>query len=504
MHRLGVPPRVQPRRHRSKPLLPPVPVVGSRDTERNLVAGRQAVPDGAERVRGRGRAEQHPVDEQLDTRVRGGAGRAAGEAPLVELGAQRGRGGNEARVVVEHLVGTTVQCHPATQGVRRVVQVQTAPWGEIRQCGSEQHVGMVVSEGGGDDVAHEVHCSSMPVGAPNRGCRSHSTSVVAVQVVRSIDDCPGLAGSVVTIGAYDGVHRGHREVIRQVRELAGPKGLATVVVTFDRHPASVVRPESAPLLLCDLDQKLALLAETGVDLTMVVHFDDVRAKEPAEDFVSEVLVDCLRAKAIVVGEDFHFGHQRRGNVELLRELGPRLGFDVAPVRLIGMDGAIAPAGSPKVSSTAIRAALRDGDLGSANAMLGRCHEVRGIVGQGDRRGRELGFPTANVEVGDEFCLPADGIYAADYVRPDDSTHPAAVSLGRRPTFYDDQPFSLLEAHLLDVDDPAACDLYGESARVRFVQRLRDEARFDSVDELVAQMGRDCDQARAVLEAGRAR
>lgn len=497
-------PRVEPGGHDAKPLRPSVPFVGRRRAQGGGVARSETVPHGAERVRGRGRTEQHPVDQQLDTGVGSGARRAAGDAPPVELGAQRRHGVDEARVVVEHLVGTTVQGDTAPHGGRRVVEVQSAPRGEIGKRRAEQHVGMVVGECGGDDVAHEVHGPSMPVGEPNRGRRTRSTSVVPVQVVRSIDDCPGLAGSVVTIGAYDGVHRGHREVIRQVRELAGPEGLATVVVTFDRHPASVVRPESAPLLLCDLDQKLALLAETGVDLTMVVHFDDVRAKEPAEEFVSEVLVDCLRARAIVVGEDFHFGHQRRGNVELLRELGPRLGFDVAPVRLIGMDGAVAPAGSPKVSSTAIRAALRDGDLGSANSMLGRCHEVRGIVGRGDRRGRELGFPTANVEVGDEFCLPADGIYAADYVRPDGSTHPAAVSLGRRPTFYDDQPFSLLEAHLLDVDDPSACNLYGESARVRFVQRLRDEARFDSVDELVTQMVRDCDQARSVLAARRER
>lgn len=338
----------------------------------------------------------------------------------------------------------------------------------------------------------------MPRAGRNRGRMGRGGSVTPMQVVHSVDRCPDLGGSVVTIGAYDGVHLGHRAVIGQVRRLAGERGLASVVVTFDRHPASVVRPDSAPLVLTDLDQKLELLEETGVDVAMVVHFDDVRAKEPAEDFVADLLVGCLAARVVVVGEDFHFGHQRRGNVELLRELGPREGFEVAPVHLVGLDGAAAPAGELKVSSTAIRAALRSGDLDGANAMLGRHHEVRGVVGHGDERARQLGFPTANVEVPDEVCLPADGIYAAWYVRPDGPPRPAAVSLGRRPTFYDDQPYSLLEAHLLDVDDPTTLDLYGEVARVRFVQRLRDEERFDSVDDLVDQMGRDCDRARQLL------
>ena len=320
-----------------------------------------------------------------------------------------------------------------------------------------------------------------------------------MQVVHDVDACPEVsAGSAVTIGAYDGVHQGHHAVIGQLRDLAAPRGLATAVVTFDRHPASVVRPESAPLLLTDLDQKLELLEQTGVDLVLVVRFDEQRALEPAEDFVASVLVDCLAARVVVVGDDFHFGHRRRGNVELLRELGPHHGFEVSPLHLVGLDGGRAADRTAKVSSTAIRAALRSGDLDTANAMLGRPHEVRGVVGSGDRRARELGFPTANVEVPDEICLPADGIYAAEYLRPDGLVRPAAVSLGRRPTFYDDQPYSLLEAHVLDVDDPGQFDLYGEPARVRFVRRLRDELRFESVDALVEQMGLDCEQARTVL------
>lgn len=321
-----------------------------------------------------------------------------------------------------------------------------------------------------------------------------------MQILRDQASCPRpQAGTVVTIGAYDGVHRGHAAVIAKVRRLADERGMATAVVTFDRHPASVVRPESAPLVLTDLDQKLELLAATGVDYALVIHFDEARSKEPAPDFVRDELVGCLNAKVVVVGEDFHFGHQRQGNVALLTELGRDLGFDVAPLELVGVDGEAAADESARVSSTAIRRLLREGDLARANELLGRPHEVRGVVGHGDAQGRELGFPTANVNVPDDVCLPHDGIYAGWYRRvdPDGVTgdrRPCAISLGRRPTFYDDQPFSLLEAHLLDFDG----DLYDEVARVEFVTHLRDELAFDSVDDLIVQMGRDCDDARRIL------
>src|SRR6476469_2913591 len=172
--------------------------------------------------------------------------------------------------------------------------------------------------------------------------------------MRRLDDigeCPRPEpGTAVTIGAYDGVHLGHRAVIATVRGLAAERGLASAVVTFDRHPASVVRPESAPKLLTDLDQKLELLEETGVDYTVVLHFDEERSKESAEDFVNEVLVGCLNTKLIVVGEDFHFGHRRRGNVELLRAVGADLGFEVLPLSLVGVDGEPAADEDERVSS----------------------------------------------------------------------------------------------------------------------------------------------------------
>lgn len=302
------------------------------------------------------------------------------------------------------------------------------------------------------------------------------------------------AGCAVTIGQYDGVHRGHRTVIGEVRRLAADAGLHTAVVTFDRHPASVVRPESAPKLLTDLDQKLELLAETDVDYVLVIHFDEERSREPADEFVDDVLFGCLNARTIIVGEDFHFGHKRSGNVALLREMGAVHGVEVRGLELVGLDGLAADA---PVSSTAIRAALAAGDLGQATTMLGRPHEVRGTVAKGDQRGRELGFPTANVDVPEEILLPADGIYAGWYLRSDGVRLPTAISLGRRPTFYEEQPFSLLEAHLLGFDG----DLYGEEARIQFVARLRGEARFESVDALVVQMQQDCDEARAVLGVG---
>jgi riboflavin kinase/FMN adenylyltransferase len=298
-----------------------------------------------------------------------------------------------------------------------------------------------------------------------------------VKVIRALEGCPRpAAGTAVTIGAYDGVHLGHQAVIAEVRRMAGDRTdgpLETAVVTFDRHPAMVVRPESAPLLLTDLDQKLELLEAAGVDHTLVIHFDEARAHEQAEDFVKEVLVDCLAARLVVVGEDFHFGRERKGDVALLERMGSDLGFDVDGLDLVGIDARPAATDEERVSSTAIRRALRAGELDSANRMLGRQHEVRG-----------------------DILLPADGIYAGWFVRADGEQHQAAISLGRRPTFYEQAHASLLEAHLLDFDG----DLYGEHVRVRFARRLRGEVKFDSVDALIDQIARDCEDASTALAA----
>jgi riboflavin kinase/FMN adenylyltransferase len=298
--------------------------------------------------------------------------------------------------------------------------------------------------------------------------------------------------SVITIGAYDGVHRGHQAVIAQVRELAATTGARSVVVTFDRHPATIVRPESAPRLLTGPDQRLELLAATGVDATVVVPFDEAQAQEPPASFVERVLVGALATETIVVGEDFHFGRNREGNVGLLRELGSIHDFEVVPLDLLPRDDGV----DEPVSSTAIRRALAGGAVEVAAEMLGRPFEVRGDVVTGDQRGRLLGFPTANVEVPNRICLPADGVYAGWYQRPDGHRYPCAINLGRRPTFYEHADSSLLEAHLIDFEG----DLYGERAQVCFVGFLRSERKFDGIDALVAQLRHDVEHARSVLGA----
>ncbi|HQZ34399.1 MAG TPA: bifunctional riboflavin kinase/FAD synthetase [Ilumatobacteraceae bacterium] len=296
--------------------------------------------------------------------------------------------------------------------------------------------------------------------------------------------------TVVTIGAYDGVHLGHQAVIAEVRRIAHATRARSAVLTFDRHPASVVRPESAPQLLTDLDQKLELLAATGIDATLVVKFDEAQSLEEPMSFAQRILVDCVGASMVVVGEDFHFGHGREGNVATLRELGALRDFEVLPLPLIPrLDGPDEP-----ISSTAIRRAMAGGQVELAASMLGHPFEARGVVVQGDQRGRLLGFPTANVEVPIAICVPSDGVYAGWYYRPDGSRHACAINLGRRPTFYEHADHSLLEAHLLDFSG----DLYTETARVEFTNFLRSERKFDGIDALISQLKNDVDHARTVL------
>jgi len=316
-----------------------------------------------------------------------------------------------------------------------------------------------------------------------------------MHIVTSLDACPDPPdGTVVTIGAFDGVHLGHQALLRLVRERAAERGLPTALVTFDRHPAQVVRPESAPKLLTGLAQKLELLEATGlVDHAVVLTFDETRRRESAEDFVSEVLEGCLRARLVVVGADFHFGKNRRGNVALLERMGAELGFVVVGLELVRAGDDVL--GAITYSSTLVRQRLAAGDVRGAAEILGRVHEVRGTVVEGDRRGRELGFPTANVAVPEEICLPAAGIYAGTFRGTDGVERPAAISLGHRPTFYTDQAYLLLEAYLLDFSG----DLYGQAASVGFVERIRAEQRFDSVEALVAAMQRDVEAARRLLE-----
>ena len=310
-----------------------------------------------------------------------------------------------------------------------------------------------------------------------------------MQVIRDNQPSDNSKRSVVTIGAYDGVHRGHQAVIGQVRKEALQLGCQSVVVTFDKHPASVVRPESAPKLLTDLDQKLELLQQTGIDATLIVEFNRERSTEDPALFVKRVLVDTLRAQVVVVGEDFHFGFNRGGNVAMLRELGKQFDFQVEPVKLIARpDGVEEP-----VSSTSIRRALAGGQVETATNLLGRAYEVRGVVVNGDKRGRIIGFPTANVEVPNAMCLPADGVYAGKFQCDDGSVHACAINLGRRPTFFEHADHSLLEAHLLDFDG----DLYGQKVSVTFEHFLRSERKFDGLEAIKTQLQLDVAAARLV-------
>jgi riboflavin kinase/FMN adenylyltransferase len=331
---------------------------------------------------------------------------------------------------------------------------------------------------------------------------SQTTAQVSFAIVQVITDLKAIpsglfsSGSIVTIGAYDGLHVGHREIIEQVTKKAQSAGQKSVLVTFSPHPAQILRPTEAPKLLTDRDQKLRLLESTGIDAVVVIAFDRIQAEETPEGFVQRVLIDALNVKRLIVGEDFCFGKDRRGNVELLSQLGAKFGFVVEPTNLVaGHDDVTA-------SSTHIRSLVLSGDLSAANIYLGRQHELIGTVVHGDARGRTIGFPTANVEVPKTMCQPGDGVYAGWYVRPardgqPECVYPAAINIGRRPTFYVDAPVSLIEAHVIGETD---IDLYGEVATLRFVTRLRGEIKFSGIDELKAQLMRDIENAKAALAA----
>jgi riboflavin kinase/FMN adenylyltransferase len=289
----------------------------------------------------------------------------------------------------------------------------------------------------------------------------------------------------VTIGVFDGLHQGHRHVISLLRGRAtGFGGLECAVVTFDPHPLTVVAPEHAPRLLTGIGHRLELLAEAGLDLAAVLPFDEEMRRLTSAAFAAAVLRDALQARLVVVGEDFRFGHQRTGNVASLAELGDAHGFAAEVVPLVG--------GQAPMSSTRVRAMVAAADLDGAAAALGRPHEVRGAVVRGDGRGRELGYPTANVAVPANLALPPPGVYAVRAGRLGSAAGPAVANLGSRPTF--DGEGETLEVHLLEPPG----DLYGADLRVAFVARLRDERRFAGPADLVAQISADAAAARALL------
>ncbi|MBA3410538.1 MAG: bifunctional riboflavin kinase/FAD synthetase [Geodermatophilaceae bacterium] len=294
----------------------------------------------------------------------------------------------------------------------------------------------------------------------------------------------GWGRSVVTIGMYDGVHRGHQHLLETAVRRAHAAGLSSVAVTFDPHPSEVVRPGSHPPILTSVNRKAELLAGLGLDALCVLPFTAEFSRLLPDEFVHSALVAHLHAATVVVGENFRFGHRAQGSVETLRELGERFGFQTDSV-------GIQRAGEFPLSSTYIRACVAAGDMIAAAAALGRLHRVEGIVVRGDRRGRELGYPTANVECPVHTAIPADGVYAGRLIR-DGKPLPAAISVGTNPTFSGEQ--RRVEAFVLDFAE----DVYGEHVAVEFVSRLRRMERFDKVKDLIKAMDGDVARTRQIL------
>ncbi|SEE46520.1 bifunctional riboflavin kinase/FAD synthetase [Streptomyces sp. Ag109_O5-10] len=309
---------------------------------------------------------------------------------------------------------------------------------------------------------------------------------------RGLEDIPeGWGRSVVTIGSYDGVHRGHQLIIRHAVDRARELRIPAVVVTFDPHPSEVVRPGSHPPLLAPHHTRAELMAELGVDAVLILPFTTEFSKLSAADFVVKVLVDKLHAKAVVEGPNFRFGHKAAGNVEFLVEQGKVYDFEVEVVDLFVRGEA---GGGEPFSSTLTRRLVAEGDMAGAREILGRPHRVEGVVVRGAQRGRELGFPTANVETLPHTAIPADGVYAG-YLHAQGEVMPAAISVGTNPQF--DGTERTVEAYAID---RVGLDLYGLHVAVDFLAYVRGQAKFESLDALLEQMGEDVKRCRELVAA----
>ncbi|MGV9410778.1 bifunctional riboflavin kinase/FAD synthetase [Nocardia sp. NPDC003693] len=309
---------------------------------------------------------------------------------------------------------------------------------------------------------------------------------------RSLDEMPAEWGRcVLTIGVFDGVHRGHAQLISRAVKSAAVRGVPSVLMTFDPHPLEVIRPGSHPAQLSTLPRRAELARELGIDVFVVMPFTREFMKLTPEQYVEELLVNKLHVSEVVVGDNFTFGKQAAGTVETMRELGGRYGFDVDAVQLLGEHAVT-------FSSTYIRSCLLAGDVAAAAEALGRPHRVEGEVVHGDGRGRGLGFPTANVNPVPHSAIPADGVYAGWFTvldEPGAVRRPAAISVGTNPTFESGRNRTV-EPHILDFEG----DLYGKHVAVDFVEQLRGMRRFESIEELVEAIGADVDEARKVLTA----
>ena len=295
-----------------------------------------------------------------------------------------------------------------------------------------------------------------------------------------------IAGATVAIGIFDGVHRGHQAILKRAKELSNGRGL--IVLTFDPHPRQIFDPENAPTMLVSLERRVELLKEHGADAVVVCDFDrDFAAKSP-EEFVTEVLVRQLQISGVVVGANFTYGHRAAGKVADLIESGKAHGFFAEEVAIHNFEGG-------QVSSTRIRDAVARGDVESARTLLTRPHRLEGIVVHGEKRGREIGYPTANLGFSTAFnSLPRDGVYAG-WLEVEGHRWPAAISIGTNPTFAGERS-TQVEAYALD---QKGLDLYDKSAKIDFGWRLRDTVKFDGLEPLLEQMKNDCDRARILTE-----
>jgi riboflavin kinase/FMN adenylyltransferase len=309
-----------------------------------------------------------------------------------------------------------------------------------------------------------------------------------------LDSVPtGWGHCVVTIGVFDGIHRGHQGIIGEAVRLAGERGVPSVLLTFVPHPSEVVRPGSHPAVLTTIVRRAELVAELGVDVFCPLPFTLEFSRMAPDEFIHEALVARLHASAVVVGANFRFGHKAAGDVALMTRLGQTFGFTTEGVSLLTEDHTV-------LSATYVRSCVTAGDMRTATRVLGRPHRVDGVVERGDQRGRSLGFPTANLRTEQWTAVPADGVYAGRVVRLDEwgRTVPggelglAAISVGTNPTFEVRQ--RRVEAYILDFTG----DLYGATLGIEFIDRLRGMERFDSVDALVAQMQADVAQTRELL------
>lgn len=305
-----------------------------------------------------------------------------------------------------------------------------------------------------------------------------------MEVIHRLEAARADVDSAVTIGFFDGVHRGHQSVIRRLVAAAGERDLRAAAVTFDRHPREILTPDDVPGLLTTTERKARLVEELGVELLVVMPFDAEVASWPPERFVDDVLVGGLGARHATVGSNFTFGHRAAGNVEVLTDLGRSRGLSVEGVTLLEVDGR-------RVSSTSIREALGSGDLDWPRMALGRRHLIEGVVVSGAGRGDDLGWPTANVETHPRLLLPARGVYAGRGLL-DEGAWPAAINVGINPTF-GEEPLHV-EAFLLGFEG----DIRGREIAIELWERLRDEERFESAEALSRQIGEDVERTRALV------